>query len=89
MKAINYGLIAVTIDESDPSFGKIMHFCGYENPPTVEDKIGLEIELDTDEEFGLVGRIGKDVFIVRAPEEIVKNMAECIIVPKDPWDNLL
>ena len=86
MKAINYGLVAVTVDETDPSFGKIMHFCGYETKPTEEDKIDLEIELDINKKFGLVGRINKDVFVVMAPKEIVKNMAECIIVPKDPWD---
>ena len=80
---INYGIIAVTIDEEDAGFGKILHFCGYENKPTTEDFEGLEIELNTDKEFGLVGKMGKSVFLVEAPKEIVKNFAECIKVPKE------
>lgn len=84
---IKYGIIAVTIDEEDKGFGKILHFCGYEHKLTPEDFADLEVELNTDKEFGLVGKMGKSVFLVEAPKEIVKNFAECIKVPKknDYW----
>lgn len=85
MKAINYGLVAVTINESDPSFGKMLHFCGYENKPTTEDKLDLALELNTVPFFGLVGRMGKDVFLVDAPADVVNKMAECIKVPEERW----
>lgn len=55
---------------------KILHFCGYEEKPDEEAKKALEEELNTDEEFGLVGRINKDVFLFDAPSDIVKIYAK-------------
>jgi hypothetical protein len=64
---INFGLIA--IDRQ----GNILHFCGYENPPTSIDKKLLEKELATDPEFGLIGK--QDQYAVtNAPEALVEIM---------------
>jgi hypothetical protein len=63
-----YGLVACTkIDDEQIS---ILHFCGYERPPTEEDIKALELELNTDPEFHLVGRVGQDVFIIRATQDM-------------------
>lgn len=69
-----YGLIAITQYPEDKKAGmiSIVHFCGYPKPPTQTDIKSLEEELNTDPEFGLVGRIKKDVFIVEATPEMVK-----------------
>jgi len=74
MTRFKYGLIAVSQSEKDRESERITvnHFCGYETPPTDFDKTELEKELNTDPEFGLIGRINKDVFIITAPEEMVK-----------------
>jgi hypothetical protein len=47
---INHGFMA--LDENN----KLVHFCGYENKPTNEDKEHLRHELRTDESLGLVGK---------------------------------
>ena len=70
---INYGIVALS-NENDKM--KICHFCGYEKQPTDTDKKLLEEELNTDETFGLVGRINKDVFLFNAPEDVVKLYAK-------------
>ena len=67
-----YGLIAITASKN-PKMASILHFCGYMHPPTEDDIKTLELELDIDEEFGLVGRINKDVFVVVAPKDIVER----------------
>lgn len=74
MDVFKYGLIAVEQTTEDRKDGllTILHFCGYMSPPTENDKKSLENELNTDSEFGLVGRINKDVFIVEAPDDMVK-----------------
>ena len=73
LQDFKYGLIAYTLKgkKSNP-YLSIIHFCGYMHPPTEEDIKMLEMELDIDEEFGLVGRINKDVFIMKATPEMVK-----------------
>ena len=58
-----HGLIAVTSSE-------IIHFCGYLNPPTNFDKEDLVRELQTNPEFGLVGRT--DYAVISAPHEVVQ-----------------
>ncbi len=68
---IKFGLIAVAGDDPEKRMLSILHFCGYPSPPNETDKKLLEMELNTDPEFGLVGRINKDVFIIEAPEDIV------------------
>ena len=41
----------MALDENN----NVLHFCGYENRPTKEDKEVLRHELQTDESLGLVG----------------------------------
>jgi hypothetical protein len=68
---VKFGLIAVTDNDPQKKKQPILHFCGYSTPPNEADKKLLEMELNTDPEFGLVGRINKDVFIIEATEDIV------------------
>jgi hypothetical protein len=75
LREFKFGLMAVGQSKQDRDSGQIsvLHLCGYVNPPTENDKKALEEELNTDPEFGLVGRINKDVFIVDAPDEVCKQ----------------
>ena len=52
----NYGIMAVELQDfiSGETFN-ILHVCGYENPPDAQSYRELYIELNTDDEFGLVG----------------------------------
>jgi hypothetical protein len=69
---IKYGIIAYTlVDEKSPKM-QILHFCGYETQPTQSDFNSLVQELNTDPEFGLVG---KEVFLMEASDSIIKEMA--------------
>lgn len=72
---IKHGIIAFTVtgEEDSPTIS-VLHFCGYEEPPTEHDWKNLEDELNTDEDFGLVGRINKDVFLMVADEKMVVKM---------------
>jgi len=63
-----YGLIGCA--KLDDDHISILHFCGYPSPPTDEDIKALELELNSDPRFGLVGRVGRDVFIIRATQEM-------------------
>lgn len=60
---INHGIIAV-------EGNKILHFCGYEQPPTVHDFENLEQELKTDPEFGLTGI---PFVLMQAPAELIEQ----------------
>jgi hypothetical protein len=73
LEKFKFGLIAVCQSNDDKLKGQIeiLHFCGYEYPPTENDKKSLENELNIDPEFSLVGRINKDVFIINATPEMV------------------
>lgn len=70
---INYGLIAVQHIEGI-NF-KILHFCGYENPPTDFDKKSLRKELESNLEFGL---INKRFYVIEAEPRIVKKYAKIV-----------
>lgn len=76
---VNYGIVAYTIDKKKelPNM-TILHFCGYDAPPTKADIKSLAEELNTDESFGLVGRVGKDVFLTEATDNMVKVIADSI-----------
>ena len=65
------GIVAYTVDPEDPNAVEVVHFCGYVTVPTPESLAALAEELNTDPEFGLVGRICKDVFLMRATPEMV------------------
>lgn len=71
---IKYGLVAAsqTAEEETKHELTILHFCGYGKPPTQNDIAQLKEELNTDPEFGLVGRMGVDVFIMNATPDMVK-----------------
>lgn len=65
---INHGIIAVDAE----TMTSILHFCGYENPPTQYDWNHLEEELDNDPDFNL----GCDYVLMKASDEIVKYFVE-------------
>jgi hypothetical protein len=71
---IKYGLVAITQSDEDlnAEVGTVVHFCGYTHPTTDEDIKSLGEELNADPEFHLVGRINKDVFIIRATAEMIE-----------------
>jgi len=64
MQKFKHGLIAVQLSTHGPNVS--VHFAGYPEVPGAQDIKALENELNTDPEFGLVGRIGIDVFVKRA-----------------------
>ena len=73
---IKYGIVAYTLEgPKDKPVIAILHFCGYENPPTQQQIDGLAEELNTDPEFNLVGRIGVDVLLTEASDAMVREMA--------------
>jgi negative regulator of genetic competence, sporulation and motility len=72
---IKYGIIAYELTD-DTNEILVCHFCGYEQPPTNNEFLALTDELNTDSEFGLVGRIGVDVFLMQAPQDVVDTMEE-------------
>jgi len=76
---VRYGIVAYTLEgpKDKPSLS-ILHFCGYAKPPTQRDIDALAKELNTDPEFGLVGKIGKDVFLMEATDWMIREMARQI-----------
>jgi len=68
---VKFGLIAVAKDRNGVE--RVVHFVGYEEPPTEVDRESILKELAEDPEFGLVG---VDVEIVDAPLEQVELYAE-------------
>ena len=79
LQNIKYGIVAYTIkgDHQKP-YISILHFCGYETPPTDDDLKSLELELETTEEFGLVGRINKDVKLMIATEDMIEQFKKAL-----------
>lgn len=73
---INYGIIAIEVisndGKSESEIG-IVHFIGYDCPITDEMVEQAKNELNTDEDFHLVGRIDVDVFVMEAPPDIVND----------------
>lgn len=63
-----YGIIAIR--QAEGGMADILHFCGYEEPPTQADYDALGKELATDKEFGLVASMDQ-IKLVEAPQEIV------------------
>lgn len=70
---INYGLIALQHVEGI-NF-RILHFCGYEEPPTDFDKESLRKELESDPEFGITN---EKFYIIEAEPRIVKKYAKIV-----------
>lgn len=77
---IKYGIIAYTlVDKKSPKM-RILHLCGYEEPPSQADIDSLSHELNTDPRFGLVGKIGNGVFLMEASQDIIKSFEELPLV---------
>lgn len=75
LEGVTHGIIAVEKQaQGQLNQFKILHFCGYHEPPTIEDRKALHQELNTDPSFGLVGRLDVDVFLMDAPEEVIESM---------------
>jgi hypothetical protein len=66
---INYGLVAVAAEDKNKDKVRILHFCGYEEEPTEVEINSLKEELQTFQEFGLVGI---DFCLAHATPEIVE-----------------
>jgi hypothetical protein len=73
---INYGIIAFENVKGDLTKINVVHNCMYENEPSEDDFESLFKELNSDPEFGLVGRMGKDVFLMKASPEMVKYIID-------------
>jgi hypothetical protein len=69
---INFGIVAA-IPHEDEGTLELLHFCGYEEPPSQQAMDHLAEELNTDPAFNLVGRIGKDVKLFPATPEMVTH----------------
>lgn len=69
---IAHGLMAVSRD------GEVLHFCGYEQPPTAADMAGLIEELKTDKTFGLTE---VEFAVVHAPREVIDHYKEAYEQP--------
>ena len=73
LKEITHGIIAYTLNGTkNNQYIEILHFCGYWQEPTEIDFSNLKKELNTDPSFNLVGRIDKDVFLMKSSPEIIK-----------------
>jgi hypothetical protein len=75
---INHGVVAYR-DSGDPEYPMlVVHFVGYENEPSDECIKHLMEELNTDEDFNLVGRMGVDTFLCRAtPAQVEYYRKHC------------
>lgn len=69
-----YGIIAASQSVEDEKRGEltILHLCAYNKKPTKIEYEALKEELNTDPEFGLVGRMGENVFLMEATPEMIK-----------------
>jgi hypothetical protein len=68
---VNYAIVAFEDVPTGLEKINILHVCAYENEPQPDDFTSLFKELDTDPEFGLAGRMGKDVFLMNANVELM------------------
>jgi|LakMenE01Jun11ns_1017448.scaffolds.fasta_scaffold9726473_2 hypothetical protein len=69
-KDIKYGIVAVLKEEENQDDSFVVHFCGYWEKPEKSDWDSLREELETDEEFGL---IGMDFELMEATPEMIKH----------------
>jgi hypothetical protein len=72
----NYGIVAFSVIDADNI--NILHMCLYWEKPTEISFQCLKEELNTDEAFNLVGRIGKDVFLMEATPDMISFYKEKI-----------
>ena len=71
---INYGICAAALADAgeDGLWLNLVHFVGYEEPPTVAFLGHVREELKTDPEFGLT-QCADQLIIFMAPPEIVQH----------------
>jgi len=65
---IKYGIVVCFPDKPH----EIIHFCGYEEPPKMNDVKSLTIELMTDEEFSPIGDYMSELIFRKATLDEVK-----------------
>lgn len=75
LETCKHGVIAYKLT-TDKDVIDVIHFVGYQTKPTDEIIQQVGEELNTDIEFGLVGRINVDVFVMEADTEIIKLYKE-------------
>jgi hypothetical protein len=68
---IKYGLIALDPENTDGESMLVVHFCGYESIPNLQDKEELIKELHEDEELGLT-EIAHRLLIQSAPKDVLE-----------------
>ncbi len=78
---INYGLMAVkTKAYEEERLLKVVHFCGYEYPPTEHEWREFERELKEDSEFSpFLKSIEGGYTMMVAPQSVIDFMKESII----------
>ena len=69
---VKYAIIAYMMEGT---ILQIFHFRGYETQPSQRDIDHLARELNSDAQFDLVGRIGKDIQLMEASDGLIKEMA--------------
>lgn len=74
---INYGIAVLNNKPDKDGKHSIVHFCGFEEPPTKQCFENLKKELAEDEEFGLTKR--KDLLFVKATPEMVEYFKSTIV----------
>jgi len=84
---INYGLMIVDARKQNEDY-EILHFCGYEKPPTKIDAYSLREEIKNDPEFGLQDK-WEFVDILLAPKDIVEKYKNIVFTdqPEGIWLN--
>jgi hypothetical protein len=83
LQDIRYGLIA--LDSTQEGEKEILHFCGYEHPPTQVDADSLLEELVTDPQFELTER-AESLIILSAPDWLVAEYLQALseVMPTTP-----
>ncbi len=76
---VRYGIVAAQKGE-EPGTIDVLHFCGYEEKPTMEDFMLLRQELATDPEFELTDIID-ELTLQEASPEMVEYYGS--IIPED------
>jgi hypothetical protein len=71
LEDVKYGIVAVLKEDGSEDYF-VAHFCGYLEKPEESDWESLRQELETDEEFGLVGM---DFELMEATPDMIKYFA--------------
>ena len=67
---MKFGIMVLDPELDDHGNPTVLHFCGYESPPTPECFTDLKRELKENPEFGLTNR--NDLIFAEAPQELVQ-----------------